>query len=109
MLIVDEGDLVFSFGHEKDTEELLKCLPSIYQSIVSSATLTEDVLALKRLVCIVVKVPHVLVVVYLLLHLSTIASLLLTLPSLPSTMLVFYILDPAQPCNSPTGGIHNHR
>src|SRR5688572_1248275 len=50
MLIIDEADLVFSFGHEKDTEELLKCLPNIYQSIVSSATLTEDVLALKRLV-----------------------------------------------------------
>ncbi|OQR79480.1 putative ATP-dependent RNA helicase DDX56-like [Tropilaelaps mercedesae] len=50
MLQVDEADLVFAFGHEKDTEQLLKSLPNIYQAIVSSATLSEDVLALKRLV-----------------------------------------------------------
>ncbi|XP_022705838.1 probable ATP-dependent RNA helicase DDX56 [Varroa jacobsoni] len=50
MLLIDEADLVFAFGHEKDTEQLLTNLPTIFQAIVSSATLSEDVLALKRLV-----------------------------------------------------------
>lgn len=49
-LIIDEADLVFSHGYEDDTIELLTFLPSVYQAILASATLTDDVLKLKKLV-----------------------------------------------------------
>ncbi|CAG7721408.1 unnamed protein product [Allacma fusca] len=50
MLIIDEADLVFSFGFEKDLKSLVPHLPRIYQSILASATLSEDVMELKKLV-----------------------------------------------------------
>ncbi|XP_072177180.1 probable ATP-dependent RNA helicase DDX56 [Diadema setosum] len=50
ILVIDEADLVFSFGHEADMRALLAHLPKIYQAILMSATLTEDVKALKKLV-----------------------------------------------------------
>lgn len=49
MLVVDEADLLFSFGFEDDLKNLLCHLPKIYQSFLMSATLTEDVQALKEL------------------------------------------------------------
>lgn len=49
MLVVDEADLVFSFGFEADLKNLLCHLPKIYQSFLMSATFTEDVQALKEL------------------------------------------------------------
>ncbi|KAL3041845.1 hypothetical protein OYC64_019927 [Pagothenia borchgrevinki] len=49
MLVVDEADLLFSFGFEADLKNLLCHLPNIYQSFLMSATLTEDVQALKEL------------------------------------------------------------
>uniref|UniRef100_A0A8C3A9W1 Probable ATP-dependent RNA helicase DDX56 n=1 Tax=Cyclopterus lumpus TaxID=8103 RepID=A0A8C3A9W1_CYCLU len=49
MLVVDEADLLFSFGFEADLKSLLCHLPKIYQSFLMSATLTEDVQALKEL------------------------------------------------------------
>ncbi|KAM9337912.1 putative ATP-dependent RNA helicase DDX56 isoform 1-T1 [Symphorus nematophorus] len=49
MLVVDEADLLFSFGFEADLKNLLCHLPKIYQSFLMSATLTEDVQALKEL------------------------------------------------------------
>ncbi|KAM3873724.1 putative ATP-dependent RNA helicase DDX56 [Diretmus argenteus] len=48
-LVVDEADLLFSFGFEADLKSLLCHLPKIYQSFLMSATLTEDVQALKEL------------------------------------------------------------
>ncbi|XP_045922929.1 probable ATP-dependent RNA helicase DDX56 isoform X3 [Micropterus dolomieu] len=48
-LVVDEADLLFSFGFEADLKNLLCHLPKIYQSFLMSATLTEDVQALKEL------------------------------------------------------------
>ncbi|KAM4635000.1 putative ATP-dependent RNA helicase DDX56 isoform 2-T2 [Polymixia lowei] len=48
-LVVDEADLLFSFGYEADLKNLLCHLPKIYQSFLMSATLTEDVQALKEL------------------------------------------------------------
>ncbi|XP_040914847.1 probable ATP-dependent RNA helicase DDX56 [Toxotes jaculatrix] len=48
-LVVDEADLLFSFGFEADLKNLLCYLPKIYQSFLMSATLTEDVQALKEL------------------------------------------------------------
>ncbi|XP_017287730.1 probable ATP-dependent RNA helicase DDX56 [Kryptolebias marmoratus] len=49
MLVVDEADLVFSFGFEADLKNLLCHLPKIYQSFLMSATFNEDVKALKEL------------------------------------------------------------
>lgn len=49
-LVVDEADLLFSYGCEKDMTNILTFLPSIYQAFLMSATLSEDVKAIKRLV-----------------------------------------------------------
>ncbi|XP_055791954.1 probable ATP-dependent RNA helicase DDX56 [Salvelinus fontinalis] len=48
-LVIDEADLLFSFGFEADLKGLLCHLPKIYQSFLMSATLSEDVQALKEL------------------------------------------------------------
>ncbi|XP_016931788.2 probable ATP-dependent RNA helicase DDX56 [Drosophila suzukii] len=48
-LVVDEADLVFAFGYEKDFKRLIKHLPPIYQAILVSATLTDDVVRMKGL------------------------------------------------------------
>ncbi|XP_011496167.1 PREDICTED: probable ATP-dependent RNA helicase DDX56 [Ceratosolen solmsi marchali] len=49
-LIIDEADLIFSFGYENEIKALLSYLPIVYQAILASATLSEDVLSLKKLV-----------------------------------------------------------
>ncbi|XP_033845778.1 probable ATP-dependent RNA helicase DDX56 [Periophthalmus magnuspinnatus] len=49
MVVVDEADLLFSFGFEADLKNLLCHLPNIYQSFLMSATFSEDVQALKEL------------------------------------------------------------
>uniref|UniRef100_A0A0C9QRP3 RNA helicase n=1 Tax=Fopius arisanus TaxID=64838 RepID=A0A0C9QRP3_9HYME len=49
-LIIDEADLVFSFGYEDELKKVLAHLPTIYQAALASATLSEDVLTLKKLV-----------------------------------------------------------
>ncbi|RZC32372.1 ATP-dependent RNA helicase DDX56 [Asbolus verrucosus] len=50
ILVIDEADLVFSFGYESEVKELMERLPTIYQAILASATLSEDVKSLKNLV-----------------------------------------------------------
>ncbi|XP_014255480.1 probable ATP-dependent RNA helicase DDX56 [Cimex lectularius] len=50
MVIIDEADLMFSFGYESDTKEVVKHLPRVCQGALASATLSEDVLSLKKLV-----------------------------------------------------------
>ncbi|KAB5543351.1 hypothetical protein PHYPO_G00078070 [Pangasianodon hypophthalmus] len=50
MLVIDEADLVFSFGFEADLKNLICHLPKIYQAFLMSATLNDDVQALKELV-----------------------------------------------------------
>ncbi|KAG9335486.1 hypothetical protein JZ751_004615 [Albula glossodonta] len=50
MLVIDEADLIFSFGFESDLKSLLCHLPKIYQAFLMSATLNEEVQALKELV-----------------------------------------------------------
>ncbi|KAK6469414.1 putative ATP-dependent RNA helicase DDX56 [Huso huso] len=50
MLVIDEADLVFSFGFESDLKSLLCHLPKIYQAFLMSATFNEDVQSLKKLV-----------------------------------------------------------
>ncbi|XP_012054785.1 PREDICTED: probable ATP-dependent RNA helicase DDX56 [Atta cephalotes] len=48
--IIDEADLLFSFGYEKDLKAVLAYLPTTYQTILASATLSEDVQSLKKLI-----------------------------------------------------------
>uniref|UniRef100_A0A671PX46 Probable ATP-dependent RNA helicase DDX56 n=1 Tax=Sinocyclocheilus anshuiensis TaxID=1608454 RepID=A0A671PX46_9TELE len=50
LLVIDEADLVFSFGFEADLKSLLCHLPKIYQAFLMSATLNDDVQTLKELV-----------------------------------------------------------
>ena len=52
MLVVDEADLIFSFGFETDVRYILSKLPPtpLYQAVLTSATLTSDVTRLKKLV-----------------------------------------------------------
>ncbi|XP_042230644.1 probable ATP-dependent RNA helicase DDX56 [Homarus americanus] len=49
-LVIDEADLMFAFDHLNDIEAVLKQLPKIYQSFVTSATMWDDVKRLKKLV-----------------------------------------------------------
>ncbi|XP_041369379.1 probable ATP-dependent RNA helicase DDX56 [Gigantopelta aegis] len=49
-LVIDEADLVFSYGYEDDIRQLLTYLPKIYQACMMSATMSSDVKALKRMV-----------------------------------------------------------
>merc|ERR1740138_1203884 len=49
MLIIDEADLMFSFGYEDDMRALCGLLPSKYQAMLFSATLSEEVEQLKGL------------------------------------------------------------
>ncbi|RZF47398.1 hypothetical protein LSTR_LSTR009137 [Laodelphax striatellus] len=49
-LIIDEADLIFSFGYEDDVKEVLKHLPKIYQAALASATLSEEVVSLKKMI-----------------------------------------------------------
>ena len=48
MLVVDEADLTFSYGFEEDMRRLLPHLPRIHQAILMSATLSADVVTLKK-------------------------------------------------------------
>ncbi|XP_067928839.1 probable ATP-dependent RNA helicase DDX56 [Watersipora subatra] len=50
MVVVDEADLVFSFGYDTDMKQLLTHLPKIYQALLMSATLSPDVKSIKRMV-----------------------------------------------------------
>lgn len=49
-LVIDEADLILSFGYDEDVGIILKNLPQIYQSFLMSATLSAEVLKLKALV-----------------------------------------------------------
>ncbi|KAH9931971.1 P-loop containing nucleoside triphosphate hydrolase protein [Fomitopsis serialis] len=50
-LVIDEADLILSYGHDTDIRALLSGghLPRVFQSFLMSATMTEDVEALKGL------------------------------------------------------------
>jgi len=49
-LVIDEADLMFSFGFENDLKSVLEHLPPTYQSVLASATLSEEVMDLKKIV-----------------------------------------------------------
>ena len=50
--MIDEADLILSYGHDADVRALLSgdFMPTVYQSLLMSATMTEDVKILKGLV-----------------------------------------------------------
>ncbi|KAJ3282095.1 ATP-dependent DNA/RNA helicase, partial [Borealophlyctis nickersoniae] len=49
-LVIDEADLILSYGYDEDVRKILGYLPKIHQSYLMSATLTSDVDKLKQLV-----------------------------------------------------------
>ncbi|CAE7363503.1 DBP9 [Symbiodinium natans] len=49
VLIVDEADLMFSYGYEEDVKALCALMPPKYQAMLVSATLSEEVEQLKGL------------------------------------------------------------
>lgn len=50
-LVIDEADLILSYGHDEDVRQIFSggFLPKVFQSFLMSATMTEDVEALKGL------------------------------------------------------------
>jgi ATP-dependent RNA helicase DDX56/DBP9 len=48
-VIVDEADLMFSFGFKDDLKLVLDSLPSIYQAVLAAATLSSDMMELKQI------------------------------------------------------------
>mmetsp|Transcript_111180 Transcript_111180/g.166552 ORF Transcript_111180/g.166552 Transcript_111180/m.166552 type:complete len:664 (-) Transcript_111180:91-2082(-) len=49
-LVVDEADLVLSFGYSNDISEIMKALPKICQGFLMSATLSPELNSLKKIV-----------------------------------------------------------
>jgi len=49
-LVIDEADIMFSYGYEQDLKTLVNHLPTIYQALLVSATMSKDVDNLKGLV-----------------------------------------------------------
>ncbi|RKP22214.1 P-loop containing nucleoside triphosphate hydrolase protein, partial [Syncephalis pseudoplumigaleata] len=49
-LVIDEADLVLSFGYEEDVRAMIGMLPKVFQSFIMSATLTQELDQLKQLV-----------------------------------------------------------
>ena len=49
-LVVDEADLVLSFGYASDIEEIMKSMPKICQGFLMSATLSPELNSLKNVV-----------------------------------------------------------
>ena len=50
ILVLDEADLIISFGYEDEVKKVLAQLPPIYQSVLTSATLSSGAVKLKELV-----------------------------------------------------------
>lgn len=50
-LVIDEADLVLSYGYEEDLHSLAKVIPKGVQKILMSATLSLEVETLKALFC----------------------------------------------------------
>lgn len=50
-LVIDEADLVLSFGYDEDLQNVAKVIPKGVQTILMSATLTSEVDTLKGLFC----------------------------------------------------------
>ena len=50
-LVIDEADLVLSFGYEEDLQNIAKIIPKGVQTFLMSATLSTEVETLKGLFC----------------------------------------------------------
>jgi len=50
-LVIDEADLVLSYGHDEDLRSLAKAIPQGVQTILMSATIRAEVEDLKKLFC----------------------------------------------------------
>lgn len=50
-LVIDEADLVLSYGYDEDLQNVAKIMPKGVQTILMSATLTNEVETLKGLFC----------------------------------------------------------
>lgn len=50
-VVIDEADLVLSYGYEQDMQNLAKAIPRGVQTFLMSATLTSEVDTLKGLFC----------------------------------------------------------
>jgi ATP-dependent RNA helicase DDX56/DBP9 len=50
-LVIDEADLVLSYGYDKDLQSVAKVLPKGVQTVLMSATLTNEVETLKGIFC----------------------------------------------------------
>ncbi|KAF8381387.1 hypothetical protein PRIPAC_70529, partial [Pristionchus pacificus] len=48
-IVLDEADLLLSFGYEQEMKFIRRNLPDLYQCILTSATLTDDMTTLKKL------------------------------------------------------------
>ncbi|GMR32747.1 hypothetical protein PMAYCL1PPCAC_02942, partial [Pristionchus mayeri] len=48
-IVLDEADLLLSFGYEQEMKFIRRNLPELYQCILTSATLTDDMTTLKKL------------------------------------------------------------
>ncbi|KAL8834493.1 MAG: hypothetical protein Q9170_003728 [Blastenia crenularia] len=51
LLVIDEADLVLSYGYDEDLQNIAKSIPSGVQTMLMSATLTTEVDTLKSLYC----------------------------------------------------------
>lgn len=51
-LVVDEADLVLSYGYDEDLQNVAKVIPKSVQKFLMSATLTSEVETLKGLFCL---------------------------------------------------------
>jgi ATP-dependent RNA helicase DDX56/DBP9 len=49
-LVVDEADLILSFGYSDDLSEIVKSIPRIYQGMLMSATLSPELDSLKKVI-----------------------------------------------------------
>jgi ATP-dependent RNA helicase DDX56/DBP9 len=49
-LVMDEADLILSFGYDEDVKQVVAALPRIYQGMLMSATLSPELDDLKRVV-----------------------------------------------------------
>lgn len=50
-LVIDEADLVLSYGYDEDLQNVAKTMPKGVQTILMSATLTSEVETLKGIFC----------------------------------------------------------
>lgn len=51
-LVIDEADVVLSYGYDTDLERLEKAIPKSVQTSLMSATMSDDVETLKGLFCL---------------------------------------------------------